>query len=120
MDHKQLSIFGPHAVQRASSKLPNLKRKRIHKPHPNHRNYSLLTYKSFPPLTVIRLDFDLPKRMEVLTTIAGISHTFGALRKTSTFPAGPLDRDPHSSTLHLAYNAQSNAYNSACLRECAL
>jgi len=29
-------------------------------------------------------------------------------RKTFTFPAGPLERDPHSSTPHLAYNAQNS------------
>ena len=34
---------------------------------------------------------------------------FDTLCKAFTFPAGPLERDPHSSTLHLAYNAQNSA-----------
>ena len=37
---------------------------------------------------MIRLDCDLPKRMQALIRIAEISHTFDALGKTSTFPAG--------------------------------
>jgi len=44
--------------------------------------------------------------MQALTTVAEIS--FDTLRKTITFPAGPLERDPHSSTPHLAYNAQNS------------
>ena len=53
-----------------------------------------------------RLDFDLPKRTRVLPTIAEISHIFDARRRTSTLPAGPLERDHHSPTLHLVYNVQ--------------
>jgi len=54
--------------------------------------------------------------MQALTTVADISHTFDMLRKTFTFPAGPLERDPHSSIPHLAYNAQNSvvyAYENA-------
>jgi len=54
--------------------------------------------------------------MQALTTVAEISHIFDMLRKTFTFPAGPLERDPHSSTPHLAYNAQNSvvyAYENA-------
>jgi hypothetical protein len=46
-----------------------------------------------------------------------ISHTSTRFaRHLRTFPAGPLERDPHSSTLHLAYNAQNSvvhAYENA-------
>ena len=59
---------------------------------------------------------DSPKRTQALTTIAEISHIFDTLRKTFTFPAGPLERNPHSSTPHLAYNAQNSvvhAYENA-------
>ena len=41
---------------------------------------------------------------------------FDTLCKTFTFPAGPLERNPHSSTPHLAYNAQNSvvhAYENA-------
>jgi len=54
--------------------------------------------------------------MQALTTVAEISHIFDMLRKTFTFPAGPLERDPHSSIPHLAYNAQNSvvyAYENA-------
>ena len=113
-NREQLSIFCPHAVLHASSLLPNLKRKRIHKLNSNYRNHNLFTYESSPPLTMIRLDFDLPKCTQVLTTIAEISHTFDALCKRTTFPAGPLDCDPYSSTLHLAYSSQNS------VRKCML
>jgi len=54
--------------------------------------------------------------MQALTTVAEISHTLDTLHKIVIFPAGPLERDPHSSTPHLAYNAQNNvvyAYENA-------
>jgi len=52
--------------------------------------------------------------VQALTTVAEVS--FDTLRKTFTFPAGPLERNPHSSTPHLAYNAQNSvvyAYENA-------
>ena len=51
---------------------------------------------------MIRLDSDLPKRMQALTTIPKISHTFDAIRKTSTFPAG-------YNVQNTAVHAQENA-----------
>ena len=51
---------------------------------------------------------DSRERRQALTTIAEISETFDTLRKTFTFPAGPPEHDPHSSTPHLAYNARDS------------
>jgi len=54
--------------------------------------------------------------MQAVTAIAEISRTFDTLRKTFSFPAGPLERNLHSSTLRLAYNAQNSvvhAYENA-------
>ena len=51
---------------------------------------------------MIRLDSDSPKRMQALTTIPKISHTFDAIRKTSTFPAG-------YNVQNTAVHAQENA-----------
>src|SRR5258706_12395639 len=64
----------------------------------------MLTYGSSPLLTMIRLNFDLPKRSQQSPGSCLHSTHFA---KTSTFPAGPLKRDLHLSTLHLAYNLQS-------------
>ena len=59
---------------------------------------------------------DLSKRTHALTAIAEIAHTFDTLRRTFTFPPGPLERNPHSSTSRLAPNAQNSvvgAYENA-------
>ena len=59
---------------------------------------------------------DLSKRIHALTAIAEIAHTFDTLRRTFTFPAGPLERNAHSSSPRLAHNAQNSvvsAYENA-------
>jgi hypothetical protein len=61
-------------------------------------------------------DSDSPKRTQALTAIAEIAHIFDTLRRTFTFPPGPLERDPHSSAPRLAYSAQNSvvhAYENA-------
>jgi len=57
-----------------------------------------------------------PVRVQALTAIAEISHTFDTLRKTFPFPAGPLERNPHLSALRLTYDVQNSvvhAYKNA-------
>ena len=59
---------------------------------------------------------DSRERMQALTTVAEISHTFDTLRKTFTFPVGLFERDPHSSIPQRAFNAQNGvvyAYENA-------
>ena len=66
--------------------------------------------------TDVDSDSDSPKRTQALTAIAEIAHTFDTLRRTFTFPSGPLERDPHSSAPRLAYSAQNSvvhAYENA-------
>ena len=107
MNHKRLSVLILHAMLRVSS-LSQILSASVFTNCTQTAETSLFTRRPSPPLTMMRLDFDLPKRTQVFTTIAEISHPFDTLCKTTTFPAHLLDRDPYSSILRLAYNSQNS------------
>ena len=100
MDHNDylFSVFPPSCARRPYSQTSNASvfTKGTHTTETNERVIS--------PLNMIRLDSDSPKRMQALTRIAEVSHTFDALRKTSTFPAGYNVQNP---VVHAQENALS-------------